>query len=116
MKHLTSLQYCGNVGLRWFGKPVSRHGGSGALGCKKAVQIIVQLLFIDFSVVAPVERRDPFLDREPQPVELQRLNGATLLQGRRLLWFLGVGGTRPVTGEQLSPAAQLVQPVALFLY
>lgn len=49
-------------------------------GRGKAVQIGVQVLVLDFGVVAAVERRDALLDGEAQLVELERLHGAPLLR------------------------------------
>jgi hypothetical protein len=54
----------GDLGLRRLGKPILRHAGSTARRCGKVVEIGVEVLVLDFGVVAAVERRDALLDRE----------------------------------------------------
>jgi hypothetical protein len=51
----------GDVGLRWLGKPISRHGGSTLRRRGKVVEIGVEVLVFDFGELAAVERRDALL-------------------------------------------------------
>src|SRR5579863_8913769 len=79
-KLFASSQYCGDVGLRRRGKPISRHAASTMQRRGKVVESSVEIFVLDFGVIAAVERCDALPDREAQPVELKCFLGAPLLQ------------------------------------
>ncbi len=81
MHRCARAQERADIGLRRFREPVAGHGRSGPGLITDARQPAFQRFVVDLLVVAAFEIGDALIDALAEPLQLQRIDLATVLQG-----------------------------------